>query len=301
MSILSIDTFDRNSLERLFIRADEFASSPSASTPSLSGLIIAMLFFQASTRTRLSFETAALRLGAQCIGFAEPGSARAGPGWKESIADTARVLNGYANAVVVRHNELGAAAEYAKYSNVPVINAGDGFGPGAEHPTQAILDLYTLRSAFKKIDGLEILLVGDLRQRTPHSLLKALTKFEDVRVHLFQANEYQLSSEELEKLQQAGVFPNMVSDYKAVIGTLDAVYLCGMENPKEPSPTNQILTPELLGMMRQDAIIMHPLPRGNELPASADDHSQAAYFHQAALGVPTRMAILESVLLPRWH
>lgn len=295
MSLLSIETLDRERMERLFARTDEIASAQTRNSNTLSGLIIAMLFFQASTRTRLSFESAALRLGAQCIGFAEPGSARAGPGWKESVADTARMLNSYANASVIRHYERGAAAEYARHSMVPVVNAGDGCGMGAEHPTQAILDLYTIRHAFGEIDNRKVLLVGDLRQRTPHSLLKSLAKFSNVQVFLLQAEGYELSLTEFSQLRDRGLSVEVIEDYAAVIGDVDAIYLAGMEDPLEPSPPEHVLNEDVIARMRRDTIIMHPLPRGNELPSAIDQHVQAAYFRQASFGVPTRMAILESL------
>ncbi|WP_372017808.1 aspartate carbamoyltransferase [Tistrella mobilis] len=311
MSLISIDDIGRAGLERLFARVDAFAPADAPAhgvvrsdeigqigrrSAPLAGRIIAMLFFQASTRTRLSFEAAALRLGAHCIGFAEAGSARAGPGWRESLADTARMLNAYADAVVIRHPEAGAAADYLRQSTIPVINAGDGVGEGAEHPTQAILDLYTLRQARGRLDGVSVLVVGDLRQRAPRSLARALSRYREVTLHLMPAAGFAMSAAEMAMLRRRGLTVAETGGYDGVIERVDAVYLAGMEDPQTPVPAAHVLTPDVLARARADVLVLHPLPRGNELPPEIDGHRQAHYFRQAAYGVPVRMAVLDMLL-----
>lgn len=296
-SVLSINDVSRSDIEKILHEAKRVSERTGKIDRLLNDFVIGVLFFQTSTRTRLSFESAAVRLGAQCIGFADPSGARAGSPWKETLEDTARMLNAYADAVVIRHPVKGAAAAYDAVSTIPVLNAGDGSGMDSEHPTQAILDLFTLRLEVGKIDGLRILLVGDMHQRAPHSLMRALAKFCDVTVYVFECVEYQLPSIEDRRLSAQGLNIQHVTCYDDCIDDIDAIYLAGMENPEHPSPENHILTREILERAGPSVRVFHPLPRGNELPAEIDHMPQAAYFRQAANGVPVRMAILERTLL----
>ncbi len=261
----------------------------------LVGRIVATLFFQPSTRTRLSFEAATQRLGGTCVGFSDPNVTKAGGEWRESMADTARVLNGYADAVVIRHNEVGAVDLYAQESAIPVINGGDGRGIRAEHPTQALIDLFSMEDDFGAIDGLKILIVGHVNQRCVHSLLIFLTKFLDVSVFLLTDDDEHLSDAEERELRSHGLTFQYVAALEDAIRRVDVIYVIGTKSPCEVAG-KLVLRPEILQRSAPHVRIYHPLPRGIELPTEVDASRKAAYFRQVANGVPVRMAILERLL-----
>lgn len=267
-------------------------------TRSLNGRIVATLFFQPSTRTRLSFESATRRLGGSCMGFADADVSKAGGEWRESMADTARVLNGYVDAVVIRHSEVGAVNLYAQESTVPVINGGDGRGPRAEHPTQAMIDLFSMDNEFGRVDGLKILIVGHVAQRCVHSLLLFLASFESVEIYLLTENGAQISEPETEELRSLGLNLRYVDHFDEVIERVDAIYAIGAKSPTEIDE-RLVLTPEVLRRSPRHARVYHPLPRGIELPSELDASRKAAYFEQVANGVPVRMAVLDSLLSTR--
>ena len=264
----------------------------------LSGKVLASCFFEPSTRTRLSFESAMHRLGGRVIGFSEGACTSQAKG--ESLSDSVRVISSYADVIVIRHPQVGAAKVAADAASVPVINAGDG--PN-EHPTQTFLDLYTIQKLKGRIDGLNIGFIGDLRYgRTVHSLARALMHF---KVNLFFVSPLSLAMPEelLHELDQVGTSYTRAVDLNCVLSELDVLYATRIQ--KERFPTlqdyNQIrhtycLDKDILSIAKQDLKIMHPLPRVDELHPELDNYPHAAYFAQAANGIPVRQALLSLVL-----
>ncbi|WP_188908316.1 aspartate/ornithine carbamoyltransferase family protein [Salinarimonas ramus] len=296
--MISIEQLTRSDLEELFAAAYRHRSALESGEPcSMSSeAIVATLFMQPSTRTRLSFEAAALRLGGKILSMSDPAASRAGSEWKESLADTARVLNGYADVVVLRHPVVGSAAHYATMSTVPVVNGGDGAGPGSEHPTQTILDLFTIDDLCGSVDGATVCVLGDLSQRCVHSLLAGLSLFSDVTVLAKTEETTRLTERELQRHARHGLKVEYVDDLAEALRRSDIVYACGHEDPTHEIPLDMRLDPRTLRGARPDLRILHPLPRGVELPTSLDGTAHAAYFEQAANGVPVRMAVLERIL-----
>ncbi len=262
----------------------------------LRGKILCTLFFEPSTRTRLSFEAAMLRLGGQVVSVAEPKSSSAAKG--ESLHDTIRTVEGYADVIVLRHPEIGAADEAARSTNRPVINAGDGAG---QHPTQSLLDVYTIQKEKGKVDGLTVALVGDLKNgRTVHSLFQVLSLF-DVRLILVSPPALRMPREIVEALKGRRVVEEAPDLLKAV-READVVYMTRIQRERFADPTeyerlkdSYILTQEALREGKGRVTVMHPLPRVNEIETSVDQDSGAAYFRQAANGIPVRMALLALV------
>jgi aspartate carbamoyltransferase len=262
----------------------------------LRGKILCTLFFEPSTRTRLSFEAAMLRLGGQVVSVAEPKSSSAAKG--ESLHDTIRTVEGYADVIVLRHPEIGAADKAARSTNRPVINAGDGAG---QHPTQSLLDVYTIQKEKGKVDGLTVALVGDLKNgRTVHSLSQVLSLF-DVRLILVSPPALRMPREIVEALKGRRVVEETPDLLKAV-READVVYMTRIQRERFADPTeyerlkdSYILTQEALREGKGRVTVMHPLPRVNEIETSVDQDSGAAYFRQAANGIPVRMALLALV------
>lgn len=294
--IISASQFDRQAIERLFLIADQFGRAIPSVQQLLAGRIMGTLFYEPSTRTRLSFESAMLRLGGQVISTEnarEVSSAVKG----ETLEDTIRIVEGYADVIVLRHYEEGAALRAASVSSVPIINAGDG--PG-EHPTQALLDLYTIQKELGSIDGKKVALVGDLAYgRTVHSLARLLTLYRDVELYLVAPDVIPMHPTVLDELKEKGVRYYETNDLQSVAKQADVLYQTRIQ--KERFPDKQLyrqvyglytITPELLEAMKQHSIIMHPLPRAGEIDAAVDEDPRAAYFRQARHGVAIRMALL---------
>ena len=296
MHLLSIEDYSRNDLNSILEESRRLKSMAAGQQPALATKLLATLFFQASTRTRFSFEAAMHRLGGSVLSFSPEGT-RAGQGWNESLGDTARVMNGYADAIVMRHPEVGSLREYASYSTIPVINGGNGIGPGSEHPTQAILDLYTIYDAFGTISGLRMLMIGNMQLRGARSLLKALAKYDDVTVFVVCPDDGWLDNSVSDCCAGAGLPVTRVGAIEEVVDQVEVVYHHGLsEDPNTPVPEAVLLTPAKLRRLPQDAILLHALPRSRELPFAIDAVPQARYFPQAANGVYTRMAILQRTL-----
>ncbi len=263
--------------------------------------IMATLFYEPSTRTRFSFETAMHRLGGRVItteNAAQFSSAAKG----ETIEDTIRILNGYADVIVIRHSEVGAARRAAAVSRVPVINAGDG--PG-QHPTQALLDLYTIRKEIGAIDGLRIAMVGDLAQgRTVRSLAYLLSKFQGVKIYFVAPPPLKMKEDILEHLREHSVWYTEETDLEKVLPEVDVVYQTRIQKERfgdriadyERCRGVYVLTREALRLMQPKAIVMHPLPRLDEIAQEVDQDPRAAYFRQAQNGLYVRMALLSMVL-----
>jgi len=264
--------------------------------------IMASLFYEPSTRTRFSFESAMLRLGGRVLSTENArvfSSVTAG----ETLEDTIRVLNNFADVIVLRHDEVGGARRAAAVSSVPIINAGDG--KGGQHPTQALLDLYTIYKERGAIEGLKIAIVGDLANgRTARSLSYLLGKFDRVMIYFVAPTELQMRSDLLDHLSEHNVWFTLESDLSKVISEVDVVYqtriererLGGHANDYEAIARSYFLDRSMVARMKPDSIILHPLPRLNEISPEVDADHRAAYFRQVRNGIAVRMAILAVVL-----
>ena len=296
--VVESQQFDRELLELVFKTADEMKqdlSSQRRLAKFLDGKIMASLFYEPSTRTRFSFESAMLRLGGSVItteNAREFSSASKG----ESLADSTRIMNGYADVIVMRHNEAGSAVRAAEISRVPIINAGDGAG---QHPTQALLDVYTIADAFPRMRDLTIALVGDLRYgRTARSLSYLLTKYENIKLIFVSPPVCRMEGDIKAYLDKYQVDWHEESDLARVVREVDCIYMTRVQKERfhavedyQAAASKYILTPELVRDMKSDAIIMHPLPRVDEIPKEVDNAPQARYFKQAQNGLYIRMAL----------
>jgi aspartate carbamoyltransferase catalytic subunit len=263
--------------------------------------IMAALFYEPSTRTRFSFETAMYRLGGAVISTenaAEFSSVAKG----ETLEDTVRILNGYADVLVIRHYEVGSAKLAASVSRIPVINAGDGAG---QHPTQALLDLYTIHKEIGSIDGLRIAMVGDLAQgRTVRSLTYLLSKFQDIKIYFVAPPLLKMKDDILSYLRERNIWYTEETDLDKVLPEVNVVYQTRIQKERfgdriadyEKCRGVYVINSESLHLMRTDAIIMHPLPRLDEITMEVDSDPRAAYFRQAQNGLYLRMALLATVL-----
>jgi len=257
--------------------------------------IMATLFYQPSTRTRFSFEAAMHRLGGRVLST-EQARAFSSEVEGEQVEDSIRIIGSYSDVIVIRHHEQGGARRAAQVSPVPVINAGDG--DGGQHPTQALLDLYTIYRV-RPLDGLSVAIIGDLAKgRTARSLAYLLAKFERVKIFLVSPPELQMKPDILQYLDRHGVRYEVESDINRVVGEADVIYQTRI-HPGHAArvPTRRYaIDSSLLPRMRPDAIILHPLPRTVELDKTVDDDPRAMYFRQAANGLFVRMALLTMLL-----
>lgn len=299
--VISILDFSRGELEELFGLTDrvrEKLRKGDLGKP-LEGSIVALAFFEPSTRTRMSFESAALRLGAKVIGFTSEEATSVAKG--ESFADTIRMLDSYSDVIVVRHKYEGSAKYAAEVAEHPVINGGDG---RQHHPTQAMLDLYTVRELFGRIDGLTYMLVGDLRYaRAAASFALALSLFAPKTVYLVSPPLLRMREEVMDVLRERKLPVEEVEDPAEVIEEVDVMYVTRIQKERFPDPMDYEkvkgsyrIDLELVKKAKSSLKILHPLPRVDELDLRLDGTPHAAYFLQAALGVPLRMALLLSVL-----
>jgi aspartate carbamoyltransferase catalytic subunit len=263
----------------------------------LDGKIMATLFFEPSTRTRLSFESAMYRFGGKCLGFAEPKAASVEKG--ENLADTVRVVESYADVLVIRHPSEGAARLAAEFASVPVMNAGTG---AEEHPTQAMLDLYTMRKELGKIDGLNVALAGDLRYgRTVHSLAYALSLY-DINLFLVSPSLLRMRKEVLEEVN-GRVRVQEHEDLSKVIPEADVIYMTRIQKERfgsledyEKVRGSYRLAAQDLTKARPGMIVMHPLPRVDEIVYDVDNTPHAKYFRQVWYGLLVRMSLIGLVL-----
>ncbi len=264
----------------------------------LEGKILSALFFEPSTRTKMSFESAMLRLGGSVLGFANPKGTSAVKG--ETLADTIRMAEAYSDVIVLRHPREGAARLAAKFSSKPVMNAGDGAG---QHPTQTLLDLFTIRTEKKGIEGINVNLTGDLKYgRTVHSLAHALAMF-GAQLTFTAPPGLQMPEYVIKKVKAEGARPRLYTSLEDSIENTDVLYVTRIQKERFPDPTEyervagayRVDLP-LLEKAGKDMIIMHPLPRVNEIAPEVDDTKYAKYFVQAFNGVPVRMALLSLVL-----
>jgi aspartate carbamoyltransferase catalytic subunit len=289
-------------LEDLFAEAAEMERHDASRTlpDLLHGRILATLFYEPSTRTRFSFEAAMQKLGGGVLtaeNMRESSSATKG----ETISDTIRIVSGYADAIAIRHYEQGTAAEAARLSPVPVINAGDGIG---EHPTQALTDVYTINKELGRLSGLRVALVGDLLNgRTIHSLLPLLCLYEDVTIDLISPWQLRLPLKHREYLMEKGVSFHEGEKLESVIEKADVVYITRVQRERfalqeeyEAVKDVYVIDSRIADTLKAHAIIMHALPRVNEIAIEVDDNARAAYFRQAKNGLYIRMALLKYLL-----
>ncbi len=294
--IISIKDFEREELDLILKKAEEIDSAGVAKH-TLEGKLVALLFFEPSTRTRISFASALARLGGTSITVDSVEGSSISKG--ETLADTIRVVSSYVDAIVLRHPKEGAARLASEFSSVPVINAGDGAG---QHPSQTLLDLYTIKQSMP-LDGIDVGLLGDLRYgRTAHSLAYALSNY-DVRLHTIAPNGLELPGGLTDELRKKGVEIIEYRDVKEIIRELDVLYVTRMQRERFPDSSSYLsvaessrLTPELLEGVRENMIVLHPLPRAGEIDPRVDELPYARYFEQAANGIPIRMAMLREVM-----
>jgi aspartate carbamoyltransferase catalytic subunit len=300
--IIASQQFDTALLERVFVLARQMEEVVAqGGDDRLRHRVMASLFYEPSTRTRLSFESAMYHLGGHVI-TTENASEFSSAAKGETVEDTIRIVNGYADVIVIRHYESGAAARAAAVSEVPVLNAGDG--PG-QHPTQALLDLYTIRRELGRIEGLHVALVGDLANgRTVRSLCYLLSKYPSTRLTFVAPDVVRMKDDIKAHLREHAIPFEEVADLEAVAGQVDVIYQTRIQKERfgdriaeyEQARGVYIIDRHILALMRPHAIIMHPLPRVGEITPDVDDDPRAAYFRQARNGLYVRMALLAMVL-----
>ncbi|QHT59978.1 aspartate carbamoyltransferase [Paenibacillus lycopersici] len=299
--VLGAKQFDREQLDRLFGSAKEMEQvAVRGGIQRYPNKIMSTLFFEASTRTRFSFESAMHRLGGRVIGT-ENASQFSSTIKGETLEDTIRIIAGYSDLIVMRHTEIGAAKRAAAVSGVPVINAGDGSG---EHPTQALLDLYTIQKEFGGIDGVHIAMIGDLTYgRTVHSLSYLLANYKDVRISFVSPDNVRIPTYVKQYLEEKRVAYEESSDLEALAGSADVFYQTRIQKERFPSLEEYskaegkfIIDRKLVDAMKRNALILHPLPRAGEIDTEVDGDPRAAYFRQAQNGLYIRMALIEQCL-----
>jgi len=287
-------------LEEIFDYADEIIKNPKDYAHVCDGRILATLFYEPSTRTRLSFEAAMLRLGGEVLGFSEAQSSSASKG--ESVADTIRTVECYADIAAIRHPKEGAAKVAAMNSQMPVINAGDG---GHQHPTQTLTDLLTIRNIKGTLSNLTIGICGDLKfGRTVHSLIKAMSRYENIKFVLIAPNELKIPKYIKEEvLEKNNIEFDEVEKLEDVIGDLDILYMTRVQKERFFNEEDYIrlkdiyiLNKEKMLKAKKDMIILHPLPRVNEIAVELDTDPRACYFRQAKYGMYVRMALIAKLL-----
>jgi aspartate carbamoyltransferase catalytic subunit len=295
--LINAKQLSRGDIEAVLDRAADIADDPGAVAHSQDGEVLGLLFFEPSTRTKMSFDTAMKRLGGTTVDMGSVDSSSVKKG--ESLADTVRVIEGYTDAIVLRHPSEGAAKLASEFVDVPVINAGDGAG---QHPTQTLLDLYTIREN-AGFEDLTIGIMGDLKYgRTVHSLAHALTNF-DASQHFISPESLRLPRSVRYDLHEAGAQVREHTDIDTVLETLDVLYVTRIQRERFPDENEyrQIageyrIDAELLERAKDELTVMHPLPRVDEIAPDVDETRYATYFEQAHNGVPVRMALLDSIL-----
>ncbi len=295
--ITSIDDFTQEEINYILKISKTMEPVAAKGSDILKGKILANLFFEPSTRTRLSFEAAMLKLGGSTIGFGDVESTSVKKG--ENLADTVRTVENYADIIALRHPLEGAAKLAAQFAKIPVINAGSG---AEEHPTQALLDLYTIEKEKKTIDGLKIALVGDLRYgRTVHSLCYALSKY-DIELTLISPESLRMRREVLRKIQNK-IPVTETQNLEKVIPQIDVLYVTRIQKERFPDQAEYAKVKgvyrvdlKTIANAKKDLIILHPLPRVDEIAHEVDNTPQACYFQQVWNGSVVRMALLALVL-----
>ncbi len=304
--ILSLKDFGREEYFRIFEVGDRLApfARDRHNTDLLAHKTLVTAFYQPSTRTRLAHEAAMHRLGGHVLGFSDAKMTRAGDFYQESIKDTVRMLEFYGDAIVMRHFQQGAPQEAAKWASIPVINAGDGWG---EHPTQVLTDLYTILHEKGRLDGLKFLLIGDMRMRTMHSISYAMAQF-DIDAYYVSPPDMSLTDDFKEEIKGLNLNFKEIEHVEEAIADVDVIYMEPVVQPDYTksrdertgdvgmTPANYKVTKDLLLKAKQDSIILHSLPRMDELPPEVDDTRHARYWIEAYNGVVVRMALLALIM-----
>ena len=299
-SLTDILELSTEEIDELIAKASDIIAHPEAYAHKCDGKILATLFFEPSTRTRLSFESAMLRLGGQVLGFSEAASSSAAKG--ESVADTARTVSCYSDIIAMRHPKEGAPLVASMNATVPVINAGDG---GHNHPTQTLTDLLTIYHEKGHFDNLTVGFCGDLKfGRTVHSLISALSRYQGIKIVLVSPEELKLPSYvKKEVLKKNGIEYVQTTDLESVMPELDILYMTRVQRERFFNEEDYlrlkdsyILTPEKLVTAKKDLCILHPLPRVNEISVAVDKDPRACYFKQVNYGRFIRMALILKLL-----
>ncbi len=291
--------FTVEELEKLFDLAGDIEQNPSRYTHACDGKILATCFYEPSTRTRLSFESAMIRLGGQVLGFSDAGSSSAAKG--ESVSDTIRMISCYSHICAMRHPKEGSAMVASMASSIPVINAGDG---GHQHPTQTLTDLLTIRSLKGRLSNFTIGLCGDLKfGRTVHSLINALVRYENVRFIFISPEELKVPDYIIEMLREKNIPFEEVIRLEEVMPRLDLLYMTRVQRERFFNEQDYvrlkdfyILNKEKMDLAKADMLVLHPLPRVNEISVEVDTDPRAAYFRQVQYGVYVRMALILTLL-----
>ncbi len=299
-SLIDIVDFSNAEISQLIETALDIVKNPNAYSEKCKGKILATLFFEPSTRTRLSFETAMLRLGGSVIGFSSASSSSASKG--ESVSDTAKVISSYADIIAMRHYKEGAPLVASESATIPVINAGDG---GHCHPTQTLADLLTIYRRHGRLDNITVGFCGDLKfGRTVHSLISALSRYENVKIVLISPKELKLPDyvveEVIKKSRLSYVETESLEEY---MNTLDVLYMTRVQQERfldrseyERLKDSYVLTLDKIQSAKENLAILHPLPRVNELSVKIDDDNRACYFQQVENGKLMRMALILKLL-----
>ncbi|MBQ4258928.1 MAG: aspartate carbamoyltransferase [Lachnospiraceae bacterium] len=291
--------FTTKELDALFNLANDIEMHPDKYAHACEGKILATCFYEPSTRTRLSFESAMTRLGGRVIGFSDANSSSAAKG--ESVSDTIRVISCYADICAMRHPKEGAPMVAAERSGIPVINAGDG---GHQHPTQTLTDLLTIRTLKGRLNNFTIGLCGDLKfGRTVHSLIHALSRYENINFVFISPEELRVPDYIIEMLKEKNIPFEEVVRLDEVLPTLDMLYMTRVQKERFFNEEDYIrlkdfyvLNTEKMQLAKEDMLVLHPLPRVNEISVEIDDDPRAAYFKQAQYGVYVRMALILTLL-----
>lgn len=291
--------FSVEELDKLFDLASDIEKNPKKYAHACEGLKLATCFYEPSTRTRLSFEAAMLNLGGKVLGFSDANSSSASKG--ESVSDTIRVISCYADICAMRHPKEGAPMVAATKSRIPVINAGDG---GHQHPTQTLTDLLTIRSMKGRLGNFTIGLCGDLKfGRTVHSLINALMRYEGIHFVFISPEELKIPDYITDQLKERNITYEEVISLESVMPQLDLLYMTRVQRERFFNEEDYvrlkdfyILTVEKMEKAKPDMLVLHPLPRVNEIAVEVDDDPRAAYFKQAQYGVYVRMALILTLL-----
>jgi len=299
-NVLKISDLSVEEINELIAVADDIIENPDKYSEACKHKILATLFFEPSTRTRLSFESAMIGLGGQVLGFSEAASSSSAKG--ESVADTVAVVSGYADVIAMRHPKEGAPLVASMHSDVPIINAGDG---GHFHPTQTLTDLLTIHHEKGRFDNLTIGLCGDLKfGRTVHSLIEAMSRYDGVKFVLISPEELKLPSfVKQEYIKAKGIEYKQSTSLDEVLGELDILYMTRVQKERFFNEEDYlrlkdsyILSSDKMKLAKEDMIVMHPLPRVTEISTSVDKDPRAAYFRQAKYGRYIRMALILKLL-----
>ena len=293
--LIDFGDLTRRDWEEIYARAERIMDAPERYMDACHGKLEASLFFEPSTRTNFSFQTAMLRLGGTTFGFADPRSSSTAKG--ETLKDTIKMVSAYSDVIVMRNPKEGAAKAASLYSEVPVINAGDG---GHMHPTQTMADLTTITRLRGSVDGISIGLCGDLKNgRTVHSLIKALAKFNDIKFYLISPRELALPEYMRICMRENGMRFTEVTNMEPVIPMLDVLYMTRIQRERFIDPLEYernkgvyVLSRRKLARAKPKLMVLHPLPRVDEIDVDVDDDPRAAYFEQARFGMYARMALL---------